>query len=181
MATLEHNVQVQLKRADLVGGAVRGYCAPAFQPLLDAFVDNFENDVEHGASLAVELDGNTVIDVWGGFADLGAGRPWQQDTLGVVFSNTKAATALCAHILVDAGLLDIDKPVAFYWPEFAAQGKGAVTVRMLLDHSAGLPALRAMLPDGAAFDWGEMTRRLADEAPYWKPGTSVGYHGLTFG
>lgn len=181
MAAQESNVHVALQRADLAGGAVRGYCAPALRPLLDAFVANFEQDAEHGASLAVELDGQTMIDVWGGFADLAARREWQHDTVGVVFSNTKAATALCAHILVDAGLLDIDRPVAHYWPEFAAQGKGAVTVRMLLDHSAGLPALREMLPDGAAFDWQEMTRRLAAEAPYWKPGTSVGYHGLSFG
>lgn len=177
----EHNVSIALKRADLAGAQVRGYCAPRFRPVLDAFIENFDGDVEHGASLAVEHDGETVIDVWGGFADLASRRQWEQDTIGVVFSNTKAATALCAHILVDGGALDIDKPVAHYWPEFAAAGKADVTVRMLLDHSAGVPALREMLPDGAAFDWGEMTKRLAAEAPYWKPGTSVGYHGLTFG
>lgn len=178
---MEHNVSLNLTRADLAAGKVQGYCAPAFQPLLDAFVDNFESDVEHGASLTVELQGETVIDVWGGFANLAERREWAQDTVGVVFSNTKAATALCAHILADAGALDIDQRVAHYWPEFAAEGKRDVTVRMLLDHSAGVPALREMLPDGAAFDWSEMTRRLAAEAPYWKPGTSVGYHGLTFG
>jgi CubicO group peptidase (beta-lactamase class C family) len=177
----KHNVSIDLKRSELAGGQVHGYCAPPFQPVLDAFIENFNGDIEHGASLAVEQDGETVIDVWGGFADLPAQRPWRQDTIGVVFSNTKAATALCAHILADGGALDIDQRVAHYWPEFAAQGKGDITVRMLLDHSAGVPALRQMLPDGAVFDWTEMSSRLANEAPYWKPGTSVGYHGLTFG
>ncbi|WP_193088001.1 serine hydrolase domain-containing protein [Advenella sp. FME57] len=177
----KYNVSIDLKRPDLAGGQVHGYCAPQFLPVLDAFVENFDGDIEHGASLAVEQGGQTVIDVWGGFADLPTQRPWQQDTVGVVFSNTKAATALCAHILADGGALDIDQRVAHYWPEFAAQGKGDVTVRMLLDHSAGVPALRQMLPDGAVFDWTEMSTRLANEAPYWKPGTSVGYHGLTFG
>ena len=177
----EHHVSIPLQRADLAGAQVQGWCAPRFRPVLDAFVENFERDVEHGASLAIEHEGEIVIDVWGGFADLAARRPWEHDTVGVVFSNTKAATALCAHILVDGGALDIDKPVAHYWPEFAAEGKAGVTVRMLLDHTAGVPALREMLPDGAAFDWSEMTKRLAAEAPYWRPGASVGYHGLTFG
>jgi len=176
-----HNVNIALTRTDLVGGHVQGYCAPHFQPLLNAFVENFNSDVEQGASLTVERDGETVIDVWGGFADVAAQRPWKQDTIGVVFSNTKAATALCAHILADSGVLDIDQRVAHYWPEFAVEGKGDITVRMLLDHTAGVPALREMLPDGAVFDWAEMTTRLAAEAPYWTPGTSVGYHGLTFG
>ncbi|MET4577922.1 serine hydrolase domain-containing protein [Ottowia thiooxydans] len=181
MAVQEHNVSIELKRAELGRAHIQGYCAPRFRSLLNAFIENFDDDVEHGASLAVEQEGETVVDVWGGFADLKTRRKWEQDTIGVVFSNTKAATALCAHILVDGGALEIDKPVAHYWPEFAAAGKVDVTVRMLLDHSAGLPALREMLPDGAAFDWSEMTQRLAAETPYWKPGTSVGYHGLTFG
>ena len=101
----EYNVDIKLARADLATAAVRGYCAPAFRPLLDAFVENFEQDVEQGASLAVEQDGETVIDVWGGFADAASRRAWERDTIGIVFSNTKAATALCAHLLVDAGLL----------------------------------------------------------------------------
>ncbi len=177
----QNNVSVALRRADLRGAQVEGYCAPDFRPLLDAFVENFESDDELGASLAIEIAGETVVDVWGGVADARTMRPWQRDTIGVVFSNTKAATALCVHLLQDEGLLDIDQPVSHYWPEFAQQGKGDVTVRMLLDHSAGLPALRDALPDGAAFDWGQMTERLAAEAPFWRPGTSVGYHGLTFG
>jgi CubicO group peptidase (beta-lactamase class C family) len=177
----KHNINVGLTRLDLSGMYVQGYCAPRFQPVLDAFVENFNVDVEHGASLAIELDGETVVDVWGGCADVSTQRPWEHDTVGVVFSNTKAATALCAHILADQGELNIDQRVSHYWPEFAAQGKGDITVRMLLDHTAGVPALREMLPDGAVFDWAEMTQRLAAEAPYWKPGTSVGYHGLTFG
>lgn len=168
-------------RQELAGARISGHCEPAFRGVLDAFVQNFEHDVELGASLAVEVGGRRVVDLWGGFADATARKPWEENTVGVVFSNTKPATALCAHLLTDAGLLDLDRPVAHYWPEFAAAGKQAVTVRMLLDHSAGLPALREPLPDGAAFDWEAMTSRLALEAPFWAPGTRLGYHGLTFG
>lgn len=160
---------------------VRGWCEPRFAPVLEAFVDNFVAHDELGASLAVEIEGRPVVDLWAGWRDAEAMEPWQADTIGVVFSNTKPATALCAHLLVDDGLLDLDRPVAHYWPDFAVEGKGDTTVRMLLDHSAGLPALREKLPQDAAFDWELMTTRLAAEAPFWKPGTRVGYHGLTFG
>lgn len=176
-----HSVQLPIAAPALAGAQVMGHVAPAFRGVLDAFVHNFEHDVELGASLAIEVDGERVVDLWGGFADPEARTPWQQDTVGVVFSNTKPATALCAHLLADARALDLDRPVAHYWPAFAAAGKQAITVRMLLDHSAGLPALREALPDGAAFDWEQMTERLAREAPFWAPGTRVGYHGLTFG
>ena len=177
----EHPVSLNLARADLAGARVEGHCEPAFQGVLAAFVENFERDVEIGASLAIEVAGRRVIDVWGGWADPESRAPWRENSMGVVFSNTKPATALCAHALVDAGALDLDRPVAYYWPEYAAAGKQHTTVRMLLDHSAGLPALRDALPDGAAFDWAQMTERLAREAPFWAPGTRVGYHGLTFG
>jgi len=170
-----------LLRDDLSGARIDGHCDPAFEGVRQAFVRNFEHDVEIGASLAIEVDGRRVVDLWGGWADTASRRPWDRDTLGVVFSNTKPATALCAHLLVDAGQLDLDRPVARYWPEFAEAGKRETTVRMLLDHSAGLPALRQPLPDGAAFDWEAMSTRLAREAPFWEPGTRVGYHGLTFG
>ena len=177
MATID----VPLKHPELVGARVAGFCEPAWRPVLDAFIENFEGGEELGASLAIERHGRCVVDVWGGFADGAARTPWRHDSIGVVFSNTKPATALCMHRLVDAGAIDIDRPVADYWPAFATAGKGGITVRMLLDHSAGLPALRERLPDGAAFDWEAMTDRLAREMPFWEPGTRVGYHGLTFG
>lgn len=176
-----HSVSLDIARPELAGARITGHVAPAFRGVLDAFVRNFEHDVELGASLAIEVDGERVVDLWGGFADPEARTPWQEDTVGVVFSNTKPATALCAHLLADAGALDLDRAVAHYWPDFAAAGKQDITVRMLLDHSAGLPALREALPDGAAFDWAQMCERLAREAPFWAPGTRVGYHGLTFG
>jgi CubicO group peptidase (beta-lactamase class C family) len=125
--------------------------------------------------------GRVLAELWGGWADADAARPWQRDTVSIVFSNTKPATALCLHLLADRGLVDLDAPVAEYWPEYAINGKGGTTLRMLLDHSAGLPALREPLPDGAAFEWNVMTKRLAAEAPFWTPGTRHGYHGLTFG
>lgn len=158
-----------------------GHCAPAFDAVRAAFAHNLVHGGELGASLAVEVDGECVVDLWGGWADAEGGTPWQRDTLSVVFSNTKPATALCIHLLAEAGELDLDQPVARYWPAFAAAGKDAITPRMLLDHSAGLPALRERLPDGAAFDWNFMVERLEREAPFWAPGTRVGYHALTYG
>lgn len=158
-----------------------GHCAPAFDAVRAAFEHNLVHGGELGASLAVEIDGECVVDLWGGWADAEGTTPWQRDTLSVVFSNTKPATALCIHLLAEAGELDLDQPVARYWPAFAAAGKDATTPRMLLDHSAGLPALRERLPDGAAFDWDFMVERLEREAPFWAPGTRVGYHALTYG
>jgi len=160
---------------------VQGHCEPAFAGVRDAFEHNFTEGGELGASLAVEIDGRPVVDLWGGWADTTGGSRWQRDTVCVVFSNTKPATALCAHMLAEAGELDLDRPVAHYWPAFAREDKRGITVRMLLDHSAGLPALRERLPDGAAFDWAQMVHRLEEERPFWTPGTRVGYHALTYG
>jgi CubicO group peptidase (beta-lactamase class C family) len=122
-----------------------------------------------------------VIDLWGGTADLATGRAWVGDTIGVVWSCTKGATALCAHILVTRGELQLDAPVASYWPEFAHNGKGAITVRMLLAHQAGLPAFSAPIPDDGYCDWELIVNRLAEQAPLWAPGTRHGYHALTYG
>ncbi len=160
---------------------VQGQWRDEFAPLVDVFRANFTERGEVGASLCVVSNGDSVVDIWAGEADPDTGTAWGRDTVGIVFSNTKPATALCLHLLADRGLLRLDDPVMRYWPDYGAAGKGITTLRMLLDHSAGLPALRQTLPDGAAFDWAEMTRRLADEEPFWKPGTRVGYHGLTFG
>src|SRR4029453_2540916 len=122
-----------------------------------------------------------MVDLWGGTARPETNTPWVADTLCHVWSATKGATALCAHILVDRGLLDLDAPVARYWPEFGQAGKEGITVAMLLCPQAGLPAIRQMLPQGAFYDWDFMVNALAAETPFWEPGTRNGYHALTFG
>ena len=161
--------------------AVDGSCAPRFAAVRDAFAANFAAGREVGASFAATVDGEPVVDLWGGHADAARTRPWQRDTIVNVFSTTKAMTALCAHVLVDRGLLDVDAPVARYWPEFAQSGKDTVTTRHLLSHSAGLAAIRRPLPAGAYYDWPLLVGVLAAERPWWEPGSASGYHALTFG
>lgn len=161
--------------------SIEGHCEPALAALKTAFAENFAHSGELGAALAIEIDGRVVVDLWGGWMDPERTRPWQRDTTCVVFSNTKPATALCAHLLAEQGALELDRPVGDYWPAFRALDKRDITTRMLLDHSAGLPALREPLPDDAAFDWGYMVWRLERETPFWAPGTRVAYHGMTFG
>lgn len=142
---------------------------------------NFRERGEVGASLAVSIAGELVVDVWGGMAEPETGVRWTEDTISIVFSNTKAATALCLHLLVERGDVELDAPVSRYWPAFGRDDKRAITVRMLLDHTAGLPAFREPLRDGGVFDWDYMVERLEWEEPHWRPGTRGGYHGLTFG
>jgi CubicO group peptidase (beta-lactamase class C family) len=122
-----------------------------------------------------------VVDLWGGLADPMAGRPWTQDTLQLVYSATKAAAATCAHLLAQRGDLDLDRPVACYWPEFSAGGKADIPVRWLLSHRAGLPVIDSPIPLAALLAWGPMTTALAAQRPVWEPGTAHGYHGRTFG
>lgn len=141
--------------------------------MADEFERNFAERGEVGAAVAVTLDGETVVDLTGG--------PWDEDTLVHVWSCTKGATALCAHILAARGELNLNAPVVDYWPEFAKHGKDRVLVRHLLSHQAGLPAIRQPLAKGAFYDWDTMTGALAAEEPFWEPGTRNGYHGLTFG
>jgi CubicO group peptidase (beta-lactamase class C family) len=160
---------------------VFGRYRPRFQELYQEFVRNFAERGEVGASVCVVWEGETVVDLWGGIARVDTATPWESDTLTHVWSSTKGATALCAHLLADRGLLDLDAPVVQYWPEFGQQGKDAITVAMLLSHQAGLPAVRTPLPAGAFYDWDLMTSSLAAEAPFWEPGTRNGYHALTFG
>jgi CubicO group peptidase (beta-lactamase class C family) len=160
---------------------IHGYCDPRFTPVREAFVENFVNGPDVGAAVAVYLDGDPVIDLWGGFADKARTRPWRQNTLVTVYSTTKGMTTICAHRLVEQGKLNLDAPVAKYWPEFAQAGKGDIPVHMLLSHRSGLPSVDEELPVGAIYDWDAMTAALARQAPLWEPGTRHGYHGLTFG
>jgi CubicO group peptidase (beta-lactamase class C family) len=165
----------------LAKGVVEGRCDPKFDGVLQAFVANFEQRGEVGASVCVTLDGECVVDLWGGLADPKTNRPWREDTICVVYSCTKGATALTAHVAAARGLIDLDAPGARYWPEFAAHGKDTVTIAQMLAHQAGVPAIRDKLPAGAVFDWNVMVERIAAEPPHWKPGSRNGYHGLTFG
>jgi CubicO group peptidase (beta-lactamase class C family) len=161
--------------------SISGTCDPRFARVRGEFERNFRERGEVGASVCVTLAGETVVDLWGGTARVDTGAPWQKDTVVQVWSCTKGATALCAHILAARGLLDIDAPVVQYWPEFGRAGKEQITVKMLLTHQAGLPELRGTLPQGAFYDWKYMVTALQDEAPFWEPGTRQGYHSATFG
>jgi CubicO group peptidase (beta-lactamase class C family) len=160
---------------------VQGECDARFGAVREEFERNFTERGEVGASVCVTVDGRAVVDLWGGVADRRTGRPWERDTLVVVWSCTKGAVALCAHILASRGLLDFDAPIARYWPEFAQAGKDGITVRLLLSHQAGLPAVRAPLRPGDLYDWDCMAGAIAAEAPFWPPGTRQGYHAVTFG
>lgn len=166
---------------EVPGGVVEGRYDPRFKPVVDRFLENFRVRNEVGASLCLIHEGRKVVDVWGGMADPAAQTPWREDTVSVVFSCTKAATAVCAHLLHERGQLDLDAPVAEVWPEFARNGKEGATTRMMLDHSVGLPAIREKLKADCMTDWDYMTERLAAEEPFWEPGTRNGYHALTFG
>jgi len=164
-----------------MGIAVQGHCDPRFEPVRQIFEESFARDEEIGAAVAFVVDGRPVIDLFGGHLDPARTREWERDTIVNTYSTTKGMTALCAHQLVERGWLDVDAPVARYWPEFAAADKGGIPVRWLLSHQAGLPAVREPLPAEAVYSWETMTRALAAETPWWEPGTKHGYHALTFG
>jgi CubicO group peptidase (beta-lactamase class C family) len=158
-----------------------GTCDEAFGRVREAFAANFRDFDEVGASLCVTIDGRTVVDLWGGYADAARTRPWERDTIVCVWSTTKGMTAACAHRLADQGRLDLDAPVARYWPEFAQAGKENIPVRYLLSHQAGLPAIKEMLPPGSLFEWETMVHALEKQAPWWEPGKKHGYHAFTYG
>lgn len=160
---------------------VDGTCKPGFERIAEAFERNFTERGEVGGSVCVTLGGETVVDLWGGSVDAERQKPWSRDTVSIVFSCTKGATALCAHVLASRGALDLDAPVTGLWPEFGQKGKERVTTRMMLDHSSAVPALREKVKDSGPYEWDYMTGRLAAEEPFWMPGTRNGYHGFTFG
>ena len=161
--------------------AIEGTCDTRFASVREQFERNFAERGEVGASVCVTVGGETVVDLWGGTADPATGRAWDSRTIGNVWSATKGATALCAHVLSARGQLDVDAPVTAYWPEFGKNGKETVLVRHLLSHQAGVPAVREPLPAGCFYDWSLMADALAAEQPFWRPGTRAGYHALTFG
>ncbi|MFD6885772.1 serine hydrolase domain-containing protein [Streptomyces sp. NPDC059957] len=159
---------------------IKGYCEPRFGAVHEALAGLLAKE-DVGASAAVYLDGEPVVDLWGGYADADRSAGWERSTLTCVNSTTKNMTALCALILSDRGSLDLSAPVAAYWPEFAAAGKEGVLVRHVLSHTAGLPDLPGLRAVEELYDGERVTAGLAARAPAWEPGTAAGYHALTFG
>lgn len=160
---------------------INGGAEDGFGPVADAFAANFTNSRELGAAVVLYAEGRKVVDLWGGVADQRNGRPWVKDTPAIVFSVTKGVLAICAYQLVRQGRLDLDAPVARYWPEFAAHGKAAITVRMLLSHRAGLVALDRDLSFNEVLAWDPVIRAIEEQAPLWGPGTAYSYHTITYG
>ena len=160
---------------------VHGECDPRFERVRDAFAANFDQGLDAGASVAVTVRGEPVVDLWGGVANDDGTRAWEKDTVVNVYSTTKTMTALCALILADRGEIDFYAPVARYWPEFAAAGKENVEVRHLMSHTAGLPGWDTEITTEDLYDWDRVTGLLAAQAPWWEPGTASGYHAITQG
>jgi len=148
-----------------------------FRPVVEAFIANFEQEEELGAGAAVVLDGEAVVDLWGGWARADRSRPWGEHTSVCMMSVAKGVTGICFNMLIERGLIELDKPVARYWPEFAQNGKQGITVRMVLDHTAAIPVLTTdtMYP-GGFFDHSAYIRALEVQEPLWRPGTRAAYH-----
>jgi CubicO group peptidase (beta-lactamase class C family) len=159
---------------------IHGHCRPDFQPVREMFANNFATGLERGASVAVTLHGESVVDLWAGDAD-GAGRPWESDTIVNVWSTTKTMSAICLLVLADRGEIDIDEPVASYWPEFAANGKGDIRIAHVLGHTAGLSGWDPAIEAEDLYDWDKACGVLAAQAPWWEPGAFSAYHAVTQG
>jgi CubicO group peptidase (beta-lactamase class C family) len=160
---------------------VHGSYEPRFEKVKEAFIKNFEDGWECGASVAVTIEGKYVIDIWGGYADEAHTVPWEKDTICNVYSTTKVPTVLCTLMCVDRGLIDLDAPVAKYWPEFAQNGKENMPVRYLFSHTSGLAGIEEISPSSIYYDWEKVTGLLAAQKPWWEPGTRSGYHAITHG
>ncbi|HEY2752080.1 serine hydrolase domain-containing protein [Phenylobacterium sp.] len=165
----------------MADGAVQGSTHERYTPVRAAFEANLASGADIGASFCATVEGETVVDLWGGFADPAKTRPWERDTIVNVYSTTKTMTALTALLLADRGELDFEAPVARYWPEFAANGKAGVKVSHLMSHAAGLSGWKEPITTKDLYDWEKVTALLAAQAPYWEPGTQSGYHALTQG
>ena len=168
---LQYNSSVQIS----------GYCHENFQEVAEIFAQNFDKYNEIGSSLCVVVDGETAVDIWGGYTNEQRTDEWNKETLSVAFSSTKAALALCAHILIEREELKSEDKVVKYWPEFGKNGKEETTVGMILNHTAGLPAFATTVEQGGFFDWEYMIGLLENEEPFWIPGKKTGYHMMTTG
>jgi len=162
-------------------GSTQGHIHDRYASVRDVFEGALASGADVGASFCATVEGETVVDLWGGFADEARTRPWVRDTIVNVYSTTKTMTALTALLVADRGELDFDAPVARYWPEFAANGKADVKVSHLMSHSAGLSGWKEPIRKEDLYDWEKVTALLAAQAPYWEPGTAPGYHALTQG
>jgi CubicO group peptidase (beta-lactamase class C family) len=160
---------------------IHGVCAGPFEAVRGALARNLDAGEELGASLVVDIDGEIVIDMWGGFRDQARTIPWSKDTITNVWSSTKTVTSLAALMLADRGELDVEAPVAAYWPEFGANGKQGVLVRQLMSFSSGVSGLDQPAVTEDLYDWQKATSRMAAQAPWWQPGTASGYHALNYG
>ena len=160
---------------------IKGVCHEDFQNVAETFAVNFDKYSEIGSSLCVIADGEVTVDIFAGHTTDQKNDEWNENTLAVAFSCTKAAVALCAHILIDRGLLNAQDKVIKHWPEFGKNGKDDTTVEMILNHSAGLPALKTKVKNGGFLDWDYIVNLLENEEPFWKPGEQTGYHMMTTG
>ena len=160
---------------------VHGLCEERYEPIKKVFEDNFKSGDDVGASLAITLEGKYVMDIWAGYSDEAQTHHWERDTIVNVYSTTKVMTALCVLMLVDRGQIDLDAPVANYWPEFAQEGKENLPIRYLLSHTAGLPGWDQPIQAETLYDWDRCVSLLAAQKPWWEPGTKSGYHSITFG
>jgi CubicO group peptidase (beta-lactamase class C family) len=165
----------------MASGLLQGHIDSRFEPLRDVIEGNLASGAECGLSVTVDIGGHTVVDVRGGFADEARSRPWEPDTIVNVWSTTKTVTSLAVLMLVDRGLVDVDAPMAAYWPEFAANGKEQVLVRHVMSHSSGVAGWNAPFAITDMYDRERSTALLAAQAPWWEPGTASGYHALDFG
>lgn len=161
--------------------AIHGDCAPGFEAVRDAFTANFAQGLDDGASVCVTVDGQPVVDLWGGTRDAGGEQPWEADTLVNVYSTTKTMAALTMLLLADRGAFALEDRVAKLWPEFAAEGKGEVTIAHLLSHAAGLSGIDVPVTAEQLYDHERICSLLAAQAPWWQPGSASGYHAITQG
>jgi CubicO group peptidase (beta-lactamase class C family) len=160
---------------------IHGTFNKRFRGVHDAFAKNLDSGQDIGASVAIFIEGEPVVDLWGGYFDVTYTREWQRNTIVQTFSTTKTMTALSALVLADRGELDLDAPVAKYWPEFAAEGKSEIQVRQALDYTSGMAGWTEAMTLNDLYDWEKSTTLLARQAPWWKPGTAAGYHNITIG
>lgn len=166
---------------DSKNATISGRVQPGFETVAEAFSTNFNTHNEVGAACAIYHRGRCVVDLWGGLADPASGRPWEEDTVALVFSAAKGPTATAIHRLIEAELLDLELPIANYWPEFGCNGKELITTRMVLSHQAGLAAVDGELTLEQVLAWDPVVEAIAAQAPNWEPGTKHGYHARSFG
>jgi CubicO group peptidase (beta-lactamase class C family) len=181
LAKAENVLNAALARRRTTMADLHGRCDERFGTVRDELARNLDSGEELGASLVLDIDGDLVIDLWGGFCDEGGTVPWTEHTITNVWSSTKTVTSLAALMLADRGQLDVDAPVAAYWPEFGAAGKQDVLVRHLMSHASGVSGLDQPAVVDDLYDWDKATSRMAAQAPWWEPGTASGYHALNYG